>query len=272
MDLQLLNFWTAVVLYAVSTVLSIIGFVFSKNSYTKISLYLSGIALLPLTIAIYNRWVTAGHGPYLKSFEVLSGDAWMVVVVFLLVQWRYPKIRPVGIFVMPVVFIMLGIGLLQNQRIENSPETFNTIWLVIHIIFAKLAYGSSLISASLAIFYLIKNKKGDTPLLSKLPDLKSLDYLVYRMAGFSFIMLTIMITTGAIWANQAWGRYWGWDAIETWAFISWLIYGLYLHLRFTFKIKPTIGAWLSIIALLIVLFTLFGSSVIYESIHSEYLG
>lgn len=269
MNLQLIGFWSAVVLYAASTVFSFLGFVFSKNKYTRIGIAIAGIALLPHSLALYDRWTSAGHGPYMRYFEVLSADALVAVAIFIIFQFRYPKIRPVVMIIMPIIFIMLGIGLLQNQRVENTPNSFNTIWLVIHVLFAKLAYGSCLISASLGVIYLFKNYKGNTSFLSKLPDLKALDYLIYRMAGFGFIMLTIMIITGAIWANQAWGRYWGWDPVETWALISWLIYGIYLHRRFTFRIVGKKSAWFTILAFIMVVFAYFISPFLYTSVHEH---
>jgi len=106
-------------------------------------------------------------------------------------------------------------------------------------------------------------------MLGKLPATEKLDILIYRFSAFAFVMLGIMIASGAVWAYKAWGRYWGWDPIETWALISWLVYGLYLHLRITLGWKGRRAAWLALFAVVLVIFSFFGIPLVYPSVHEH---
>jgi cytochrome c-type biogenesis protein CcsB len=108
-------------------------------------------------------------------------------------------------------------------------------------------------------------------ILAKLPRQEILDDLSFRFVGFGFIVLGMMIAAGAIWANEAWGRYWGWDPIETWSLVSWLVYAAYLHTRLTLGWKGRRSAWFGALALPIVLFALIGVPIVYNSIHGAYL-
>jgi len=142
------------------------------------------------------------------------------------------------------------------------------------VMFAKLTYTAFIASFAIAVAYLVRDRGGSGPLhdvLDKLPSQDVLDDLSYRFIGAGFIFLGIMIVAGAIWANEAWGRYWGWDPIETWSLISWVVYAVYLHVRLTLGWRGRRAAWFAAAALPIVLFTLIGVPVAYQSIHGAYL-
>lgn len=109
-------------------------------------------------------------------------------------------------------------------------------------------------------------------MLAKLPPPDTIDELSVKFVGVGFIFLSIMIAAGSIWANEAWGRYWGWDPIETWSLITWLVYAGYLHSRYTLGWRGRRSAWFAVAALPFILFTLFGVPSVYNSIHGAYLG
>jgi cytochrome c-type biogenesis protein CcsB len=101
-----------------------------------------------------------------------------------------------------------------------------------------------------------------------MPSLKSLDQLIYRTLAFGFMMQTALLITGAVWAQLAWGRYWGWDPKETWALITWLIYAAYLHMRVTMGWRGRKSAIVCIIGFVATMFTLFGVSLLLPGLHS----
>ncbi len=270
---QIVLYWVSVGFYAVATVLLISSFVFKKEKYPNYSVWLTLIGFLFHSTAIVMRWVQTGHFPYWGTYEVFTSYAWGAVGFYLIVQFFRPGLRAIGALAMPISFVMIGVGIMTSTDIKEIPRTFFTFWLGVHIFFAKLSYGSAIIAAGLGIIYLVRERQEKegrlNPQGGKLMDLTRIDTLNYRFAVFAFIMLMIMIVSGSVWAYKAWGRYWGWDPIETWALISWLVYGIYLHLRITYKWKGRKSAWLSIACLLLVLFAFFGIPLIYPSVHEH---
>lgn len=269
--LQIVLYWVSVGFYVVSGIMLISSFLFKKEDLVKVAVPLTGVGFIFNTVAIFMRWYETGHFPYWGVYEVFTSYAWAGIAFYLLVQFLRPSLRITGALVLPICFVMIGIGIMSSTEVKEIPRTFFTYWLGIHILFAKLAYGAVIISAGMGVVYLLKKgfSVDEHPLIDKLPTLERIDYLNYRFSIFAFIMLMIMIVSGAIWAYKAWGRYWGWDPIETWAFISWLVYGFFLHLRVTYKWKGRRSAWMSIVCLLLVLFSFFGIPLIYPSVHEH---
>lgn len=262
--------WVSVALYIISTVLFAYSVSFKKTGALKSGMFLSLAGLVPHSIALGIRWILAGHGPYMAKYEVLSSNAWIVMSMFLLVGWRNPKLRAAGVVVVPLSFMMMTIGLFTNPGLQNLPPALSGIWLVIHILFNKLAVGAILISLGCATLFLLKRNREEMPFYQKLPSLDVLDAYSYKFIGFGFIFWSITIGAGAIWANEAWGRYWGWDPIETWSLITWLLYGLYLHLRYFFRWEGLKSAWMLIACFIVSVITIFIIPFVIESLHSSY--
>lgn len=269
-EIQLKLYWLAVGLYAAAIVAYVVAIIFEKEKLpTKASWLVAG-GFIFHTVALLARWKQAGHAPYMGPYEVAPAYAWMSVLGFLFVQWWRPKLRLLGIVVIPIVFLAIGIGIMSSKELSEIPRTFFTFWLGVHIIFAELAFVSVIISATLGIFYLTKEKqRKPNKVLDNVPGLERIDYLGYRFGALAFIMMSIMIASGAVWAYKAWGRYWGWDPIETWALISWFISALYLHMRITMGWKGHRAAWLAIFAMLAMIFAFFGVPVFFKSIHEH---
>ena len=179
------------------------------------------------------RWIATEHGPYITMYEVLSKYAWFSVVVFLLAQYKYEKIKVAGFLVMPAVLLIMGAGSTYSRDIQLIPASLRSYWLIAHVTFANLAFGSLLVATGIAALYILKErnsmkKEPESPFYKKLPELKVMDELMYQFVAAGILFLSIMIGTGAIWANQTWGRYWGWDPTETWSLIVWFMYGICL--------------------------------------------
>jgi len=270
-QLQLTAYWGAIIIYVVTFIMLVAGYVFQKEHVLAKTSLGTGLGLAFHTAGLGFRWAMVGHGPYVDFVEVVPADAWIAVVVLIALQWKKPGLQILGMFILPMVFMMLGFTVLLEQSIESMPLTYSTFWLYIHVLFAKLAYGSCLVGAASGGLYLWKSSRGQEikGLLGKIPSPEFLDELGYRFVAFAFIMLGVMILTGAIWAHQSWGRYWGWDPIETWALISWFVYGLILHLRFTLSWKGKRAAWLAIGGFFLVLFSYWATPFIYQTIHEH---
>lgn len=266
--------WAAVTLYAVGAVLYVVGLVFKKQAVVSVATAVSLGGVLPHAAGILVRWSRVGHGPYLGFYEVVSSYALFAVLGFALVSSRYKGIRPAGMFVMPLVFLFLGGAMLASA--EDLPLTgkLASYWLIIHVTFAKLAYGSFIAAFALASALLTGGRAKSTrwrTFFERLPSEEVLDDLSYKFVAAGFVFLAVMIAAGAIWANEAWGRYWGWDPIETWSLISWLVYAVTLHLRLTLGWRGARWAVTVLVALPAVLFALIGVPIVYQSIHGAYL-
>lgn len=274
MTLEISMMWAAVTLYAGGSVLFTVGLVFHRP-LMRLALWVSLAGLVPHTVAMAVRWVRVGHPPMLGFYEVVPGLVYVAVVLLGIIAWRWSGLEPLGLVIMPISFLMMGGAMLIAPRTDlQLTPTLASWWLTIHISFAKLSYASFLASFALAIVYLVREGSGGgrwADILAKLPSQAVLDDLSFKFIAAGFIFLGMMIAAGAIWANEAWGRYWGWDPIETWSLISWLVYAAYLHLRLTLGWRGKKAAWVAVAALPVVLFALVGVPVVYNSIHGAYL-
>jgi len=266
--------WLAIVFYAASTIIFIYGLTFSKEKWFSVGVVTALIGTGLHTGALGVRWIATGHGPFLKRYELFSSYVLIAMYMFLWLQYKRPDLRPVGLMVLPISLLIMGLALTTSAADKEVPSTYNFMWIVLHIVFAQASYGAALIGSGLALLYLLKrraqNKGAVSSIYERLPSLEEMDNLSYRFHGFAFLTIGIMIASGAIWANYAWGRYWSWDPIENWSLISWLFYGIYLHLR---RIHGWVGAraaWVSFIALVALIFILVGIGWAYNSIHSPY--
>jgi len=262
--------WVAVGIYIVSTFFFARSITFKKSSALSKGSLFAAVGLVPHGIALLIRWYASGHGPYMAKYEVLSSISWVSILMFLLMVRKIPKLIATGVVVVPLSFLLMTIGLFTDPSLRKLPPALSGVWLVMHVIFNKLAAGAGLIALGTAVMYLLKKRQPEKELYQKLPSLEVLDEYSYKFIAFGFIFWSITTVAGSIWANQAWGRYWGWDPIETWSIITWLLYGLYLHLRYFFKWQGTRAAWLLILCFVTSVATIFLIPIIVESLHSSY--
>ncbi|HEU4382848.1 MAG TPA: cytochrome c biogenesis protein CcsA [Anaeromyxobacteraceae bacterium] len=262
--------WAGVGLYLAATVALVFSVVFEKPGARRWGLAFAALGLLPHGAAIAIRWVAVGHGPYMLRYEVLSSNAWVAVAVLFLVLARRPGWSALAVVVMPLAILSVAIGLFSNPESRDLPPTLRSIWLVFHITFAKVSAAAFLVSLGSSVLLLLKERRSPWSWLERVPATPALDALTIRAAGFGMIFWTVTIAAGAIWGNQSWGRYWGWDPIETWALVSWMTYGTFLHLRFFFKLRPRPTAWLSIASFVVFVLALLVLPFFITSLHSSY--
>lgn len=273
MTLEVGLMWVAVLGYAGSTALHIASAFFNRAVRAVTVVTSAGAVAHAASIVL--RWVRVGHGPYLGFYEVASLMAFISVAMLLWMVWRWPGLKAVGVAVMPIAFLMLGGSLLASDEASAVTGALVSVWLGIHVIFANLAYGSYLVAFALAVAFLLRDAKRlperVRAVVDRFPDSRLIDGLTMRFVGAGFILQGVMIASGAIWANEAWGRYWGWDPMEVWCLLAWLVYAVYLHMTLTLGWRGRRAAWVVVIALPVIVFSLLGVPLLYDSIHGAYL-
>lgn len=261
--------WSAVVLYAAATFLAALGVFFRKEAAERWSWLVAIAGLGVHTGALLVWWRIVGHGPYMDRFEVLSANAWILCVFYLTGVRLYDRLKTIAVAVYPAVFVMIAIGLFFRPEIKMLPPTFRSIWLILHIIFYKIAFASVVITLVFSVLYLQK-KRGRLAGAARIPEPEVLDLYAYRFAGFSFTFWSIGMLAGSVWAYQSWNVFWNWDPVQTWSLLTWAVFGIYLHLRRFFGWSGERAAWLYIFCFLLSLMALFFTPLIESSIHAEY--
>jgi len=266
-------YWVSLSMYIASSVSFLCGLVFSWKRGGKAGVVLGAAGLTFHTVSLARRWMLTGHGPYISTYEILSSNTWVAVLFFLMLQLRYPKLRNLGAVIMPLSFLMMGFALAGSTEARTVSPTLLSGWLVVHILFAKLTVSCMFAAVALSVFYLLRTGRiRMTKLLSyELPsDSLLLDYS-YRLVAFGFVAMTIMIVSGAIWANSSWGSYWAWRPTETWSLGVWIVYGVFLHGRVTFNWSGRFVSWFVILAFLFSIIAFFVLPFLVKGIHSQYM-
>ncbi|HEX3031195.1 MAG TPA: c-type cytochrome biogenesis protein CcsB, partial [Bacillota bacterium] len=234
---------------------------------------IAAIGVVCNTVALGLRWKLTGHVPFTNMYEYSTSFAWGIVLVYLFGEQRY-NLRVAGAFVMPIAFVLNASTLMLRLPTDpgNLPPALQSNWLTFHVLTAILAYAAYAFSCGLAVMYLWKESLEATKSKSffnkELPPAVKLDELSYRFIAFAFPFISMVIISGAIWAEYAWGRYWSWDPKETWSLITWLVYAAYLHARFTYGWKGRRAAWMAIFGFATVLFTYYGVNLFLPGLHS----
>ncbi len=262
--------WTGLGLYLAATMAMAFSVVFARPRAVRWGLALGALGLVPHGAALAIRWAAVGHGPYLLRYEVLSSNAWVAVAVLLAVLTRRPGWAALAVVAMPLAILSAALGLLSSPESRELPPTLRSIWLVFHVAFAKISAAAFLLSLGSAVLLLLRERPRRPGWVERAPSPAALDALTVRCAGFGLVFWTATIAAGAIWGNQSWGRYWGWDPVETWSLVSWLGYGSFLHARHFFKLGPRATAWLSIACFAVFILALLVLPFLVRSLHSSY--
>ena len=274
LTIEFVCIWITIVAYAAAAIAFTVGVVFGKPRIERAAVLIAWVGFAVQAVSIALRWIRVGHGPYMGFYEVSSLLALIAVGAFLVLARRYNGLGVAGIAVMPIAFLIMGGTLLINREAQAITGSLASFWLVIHVAFANLAFGAYAVSFVLGVAFLMK-ESGENhrwqKLLDRFPEQDVLDGLTFRFVGAGFVFQTVMIVSGSIWANEAWGRYWAWDPMETWSLIAWAIYAIYLHLTLTMGWRGPRAAWLAVAALPVILFSLLGVPIFYDSIHGAYL-
>lgn len=216
------------------------------------------LAFLGLTAGLVLRGVEAGHWPLTNRFEFALLFCWATLGANLLLERAgYPQ--SLGAFVMPIAVGLASYALLilspAEQAIRPLPPVLRSIWLQIHVLGAALGYGTGGAAAGLGALFLLQSHRPET---EALPSAAQIEEAMTRAISIGFPFLTLALLAGAIWAQTAWGRYWGWDPKEVWTLVTWLVYLTFLHGRSLRGWRGRRLAWLALLGFGCVLFTLVG--------------
>jgi cytochrome c-type biogenesis protein CcsB len=246
------------------------GFVSATGNYGTAGAW---IALGALAVSLVARWQAVDHAPWSNMYEFTIAFAAGISAFYVGFERFYEdderarSARVLGAFAMPVVCVMLLItaGFFPSDVRPLVPALQNTDLLAIHVAAMVIAYGALSVSFGAAVLYLAQGKANRFP---RLPNAETLDDIAYRSVMLGFPVLAIGIALGAYWANSAWGRYWGWDPKETSALVTWLIYGIYLHMRGLRNWSGTRSAVVLMAGFAAVMFTYFAVNLWVSGLHS----
>jgi cytochrome c-type biogenesis protein CcsB len=231
----------------------------------------TAVSLLVWAVA---RWQAVDHAPWSNMYEFSAAFATAVTVFYVIFDRVYSReerahpARVLGALVMPLVLAMLLLTAVffPSEIRPLVPALQNTDLLAIHVAAMIVAYGALSVSFAAAVLYLAQG--GTRNRFQRLPDARTLDDLAYRSVMVGFPVLALGIALGAYWADHAWGRYWGWDPKETSALVTWLIYGVYLHMRDIRGWSGTRSACVLVAGFGAVMFTYFAVNLWVSGLHS----
>ena len=230
------------------------------------------------TTAVVTRGLAVHRAPWGNMYEFVTALTCVAAIFFLFAMIRY-RAWTLGVFVMGAVVVTLG---LAETLIYTAPgdlvPALQSYWLDIHVTAMTLATGIFFVSAVLGLVYLWVDRytrrvaagraAPGNGIVRRLPSIEQLDRLTYRTIVFGFPVWTFGVIAGAIWADQAWGRYWGWDPVETWAFITWVLYASFLHARATAGWRGRRAHYIQLLGFASLIFNILVVQVFIAGMHS----
>lgn len=243
------------------------------STFERVATAMMVLGLAVHVASVVMRGVAAERVPWANMFEFsLTGTA-IIVGVYLVVK-LFVDVSFLGAYVMGLNLILLAIGTV-NYYVAVVPlqPALQSAWLVIHVLVAIIGTGFFAIAAGLSIVQLIQARREQAKLaglsfMQTLPGSARLEDLAYRVALVGFVLWTFTLIAGAVWAERAWGRYWGWDTKEVWTFIIWVLYAGYIHARATRGWRGSRSSWLSIIGFAAVMFNFSVVNVFFKGLHA----
>jgi cytochrome c-type biogenesis protein CcsB len=224
------------------------------------------------------RGLATDRLPWGNMYEFATATVLVAVVAYIVFALRAPALRHLGLFVLaPVVLALVLIGLFLYAQAGPLVAALRSYWLAIHVSTAIIGFGIFFVSGIASVMYLVRSRyearlaDGGAPesgIVSRLPAAAALDRVAHRTAVFGFPIWTFAVIAGAIWAEAAWGRFWGWDPKETWAFIAWVVYAAYLHARTTAGWRGRPAAWVNVVGLVVMIFNLLFVNMVSTGLHS----
>lgn len=247
---------------------------------TAVALTILGAALHAASLVL--RGAAVYRWPWGNMYEYSSAICLVAVLGWLIVlgrsrrvdtgsgySQRTPGLRRIGAFVLlPVVVLMFLAGTVLYADAAPVMPALRSYWLAVHVTAASLSAGMFLVAGVASALFLVRRGPDGTGVVALLPGRDTLDRVAYRVTVIAFPIWTFAVMTGAIWAEAAWGRYWGWDPKETVAFVAWVVYAGYLHARATAGWRGGAAAWVNVFGFAVMLFNLFFVNLVTAGLHS----
>ncbi len=269
--MELILFEIALTFYFAAAIVGVLELFKGTKTTSKIMLGLTVLGFAIHTANIVTRYVMAGHIPISNLHEASSFFSWCIILLFFFIESRY-RVGLLGSFIMPVVFILMLSSSVLPRAIKPLSPVLQSYWFGIHTVLAFTGDAAFALAFGIGIMYLVQEHQVKSKhlggLFQRLPSLQMLDEINYRLITTGWMLLTLAIITGVIWAESAWGRYWRWDPKEVWSLITWFIYAAVLHVRLIAGWRGRRAAILSVIGFFVVLFTFFGVNLILKGLHA----
>ncbi len=216
-----------------------------------------------------------GHAPVSNLYEVFILLFCVICVIYLTLESRH-QARAMGAFVLPIVaggiFFSIWLESIGQSDIKPLVPALQSYWMKIHVPLNFVGYGAFAVACAAGMAWLtrdmIERRNAESTMLKLFPSLKQLDHLAYKSVAIGFPAFTLATILGAAWAAEAWGGYWSWDPKETWALIVWLVYGAYLHARFSHGLHGKTLAWWVVLGFLVTVFCFVGVNMYLSGLHS----
>lgn len=221
-----------------------------RKSYLGFTVFVLALTLHTISIAL--SWFSNGHGPFLNLYEILNSNVWSLSFIFAIFYWVSVRVRLACLTIFILIAILIFWLLFTDSKMSHFPPSYNTIWLYFHVIFGKIFFGLLVIASGLALASLNTGSGLTEEFRSGYIE------LAYPIVTFSFVFQSLMLVVGAIWAQDAWGRYWAWDPLESWAFLTWLCLLFYLHVRAHLKHRLFLQSALIVLVYVMAFLTFFG--------------
>ena len=254
--------------YLFFSLVSLLAFTSEGKWLLRISVLSGLIILIFHGWVIVDRGIQAGHWPFTNTYETLILMSFLIISIYFLTFRRHHTVV-LGGFGGLIVSAILALTSLLSPEIEPLLPALKSNWLLFHVMSVFIGYSSFALASASALVYLSVSffrKGGDSEKISRFLEL--VNWLTYRFIAAGFAFLTLGISAGSVWANASWGRYWNWDPKETWAFITWLIYAVCLHMKSNGKYHGQPIAFLTLAGFATVMFTYFGVNFWLASLHA----
>ncbi|MFW0107528.1 c-type cytochrome biogenesis protein CcsB [Rothia sp. P7181] len=249
----------------------------SPRRAARIAVAIMIIGALVHAIGVVTRGIAAHRVPWGNMYEFCTTGALVVSTVFLILL-IFRDVRFVGMLVSGLALIMMCAATIAFPTpVGHLKPALQSYWLVIHVSIAVLASGIFTITFAMAILQLLQSRrekeiiagqKPSMPFMTMVPSSQTLENFAFRLNTVGFVMWTFTLAAGAIWAQKAWSRYWGWDVKEVWTFVIWVVYAAYLHARATRGWSGAPSAWLSIVGYLCIIFNFTVVNIFFSGLHS----
>jgi ABC-type transport system involved in cytochrome c biogenesis permease subunit len=255
-----LSLGLAVAAYGLAGAVAIAGEALGRRLGMAVAALLAtGLAAHTVSLAL--RWARVGHGPFISMFEVLSSNVWSLSLLFLAAFIMVKAVRPAAAVALPVVFVLMTWMLTTHPDDGHLPATYRTLWLYAHVAFGKVFLGALLVATAVAGLMLLGRPDASGPRAA------DMERLALRFVVLGFVFESLMLLTGAIWAQDAWGRYWAWDPLETWSFVTWMCVAFLLHARVSLRLPPRGTAAMIVSVFAIAFLTFFGMPFVSTALH-----
>ncbi|MGC9518956.1 MAG: c-type cytochrome biogenesis protein CcsB [Desulfuromonadaceae bacterium] len=269
--MSILLYKVALLMYALTTLLSLVAVVRNRGNTGKRARLLLLLAFAVHSITLVVRYFEAGYTPVTNLHESLSFFAWALAGVFMLLDLQ-TRMQVMAAATTTLITVFMLFGSLMPMHTQDLNPALDSFWLPIHVGLSFMGNAVFTVAFVAAILYLIQERmlksKKFSALHYRLPSLETLDRVNYRCLKFGFPLMTMGIISGAVWAESAWGTYWSWDPKESWALITWFLYAALLHGRLTVGWRGRRAAIFAIIGFCFLLFTFLGVNLLLPGLHS----